>query len=410
MNGWKNPLLYIFGIGVSNLGNWIYLVAINLLVLRITGSPAAVAGMFIIRPLAVLLTNSWAGSIIDRVNKRRLMIAADCIRGLLILVIPWLDSIWAIYGIMFLLSITGAFFGPTSMTYVTKLVPPENRKQFNSWFSFTTSGAVLLGPAISGLLIMYTDIYVSIIINAISFFICALVIYFLPDVDRGDEVVETHDRFSLRTIIQDWAGVISYGKSAKYFILIYSLFQSVMMISFALDSQEATFIKQVMLLDDKDYGLLISIAGAGYLAGSTAAAFSSKYLSLRMFIGMGVVLSSVGYAIFYSAAGIILAAIGFIVFGFFSSFANAGYSTFFQNSVPVRMMGRFSSMASLFEGSIQIALTLILGFAAELLSLQLVCLIGAGLAVTLSIVLYVVVFIPSKRQHYEMPTASTTSA
>lgn len=82
MHSWKNALLYIFGIGVSNLGNWIYLVAINLLVLHMTGSPAAVAGLFIIRPLATLFTNSWAGSIIDRANKRRLMITTDVIRGL----------------------------------------------------------------------------------------------------------------------------------------------------------------------------------------------------------------------------------------------------------------------------------------------------------------------------------------
>jgi len=79
LHSWKHGLLYIAGIGVSNLGNWIYLVAINLLVLNMTGSPAAVAGLFIIRPLATLLTNSWAGSIIDRANKRTLMIMTDVI-------------------------------------------------------------------------------------------------------------------------------------------------------------------------------------------------------------------------------------------------------------------------------------------------------------------------------------------
>ena len=46
-------------------------------------------------------------------------------------------------------------------------------------------------------------------------------------------------------------------------MLVYLLFQSAMPLGFALDSQEATFIKQVLFLGDEDYGLLVSVAGAG---------------------------------------------------------------------------------------------------------------------------------------------------
>ncbi|MDQ0174771.1 hypothetical protein J2S08_000604 [Bacillus chungangensis] len=70
MRKWKNPSLLILGIGVSNFGNWIYLVALNLLILERTGSPAAVAGLYVIRPIATIFTNIWAGSFIDRLNKR----------------------------------------------------------------------------------------------------------------------------------------------------------------------------------------------------------------------------------------------------------------------------------------------------------------------------------------------------
>ena len=335
MHSWKNALLYIVGIGISNLGNWIYLVAINLLVLHMTGSPAAVAGLFIIRPLATLLTNSWAGSIIDRANKRRLMMTTDVIRGALIALIPFMSSVWGIYGIMFLINVAGSFFGPTSMTYVTKLIPAEERKRFNAWSSFTTSGAVLLGPAISGLLIAYTDIRVSIVINAVSFLICALVIYFLPDVDGEEAAGSKREVMTMRMLMRDWAAVIDFGKAAKYFMLVYVLFQSATLLGFALDSQEATFIKRVLLLGDEDYGLLVSVAGAGYLAGSMAASLSVKRLSLRMFIGAGMLLSSIGYMIFYAASGLMTAVIGFIVFGFFSSYANAGYTTFSKTRCPL---------------------------------------------------------------------------
>ncbi|ETT60402.1 MFS transporter [Paenibacillus sp. FSL H8-0457] len=411
MHSWKNALLYIFGIGISNLGNWIYLVAINLLVLHMTGSPAAVAGLFIIRPLATLLTNSWAGSIIDRANKRRLMMITDVIRGALIALIPFMSSVWGIYGIMFLINVAGSFFGPTSMTYVTKLIPAEERKRFNAWSSFTTSGAVLLGPALSGLLIAYTDIRVSIVINAVSFLICALVIYFLPDVDGEEAADSKREAMTMRMLLRDWAAVIDFGKAAKYFMLVYVLFQSAALLGFALDSQEATFIKQVLLLGDEDYGLLVSVAGAGYLAGSMAASLSVKRLSLRMFIGAGMLLSSIGYMIFYAASGLMTAVIGFIVFGFFSSYANAGYTTFFQNQVPVDLMGRFTSVTRLLEGMLQILFTLLLGFAADAWSLQAVCLIGAGAAVLSSVMLLAVIYSPSKARYYESgPAAAANDA
>lgn len=411
MHSWKNALLYIVGIGISNLGNWIYLVAINLLVLHMTGSPAAVAGLFIIRPLATLLTNSWAGSIIDRANKRRLMMTTDVIRGALIALIPFMSSVWGIYGIMFLINVAGSFFGPTSMTYVTKLIPAEERKRFNAWSSFTTSGAVLLGPAISGLLIAYTDIRVSIVINAVSFLICALVIYFLPDVDGEEAAGSKREVMTMRMLLRDWAAVIDFGKAAKYFMLVYVLFQSATLLGFALDSQEATFIKQVLLLGDEDYGLLVSVAGAGYLAGSMAASLSVKRLSLRMFIGAGMLLSSIGYMIFYAASGLMTAVIGFIVFGFFSSYANAGYTTFFQNQVPVELMGRFTSVTRLLEGMLQILFTLLLGFAADAWSLQAVCLIGAGAAVLSSVQLLAVIYSPSKARYYESgPAAAANDA
>ncbi|MEV2869422.1 MFS transporter, partial [Paenibacillus larvae] len=135
MKKWKQAMLLVSGIGFSNLGNWIYFVAINISILDLTGSAAAVAGLFVIRPIAMLLTNVWAGSLIDRSNIRRLMIFVDLVRGLLILLIPLLSSLWMIYGIMLIISIFGSFFGPSSSVYITKLIPEENRQRFNSILS-----------------------------------------------------------------------------------------------------------------------------------------------------------------------------------------------------------------------------------------------------------------------------------
>ncbi|WP_226641940.1 MFS transporter [Mesobacillus subterraneus] len=399
MKGWKNPILLVLGIGVSNIGNWIYFVAINLLVLKLTGSAAAIAGLFIIRPLAILFTNTWAGSVIDRVNKRRLMVYIDILRGILIAIIPFFNSIVPIYIIMFLTNIAGAFFGPTSETYITKLVPPEKRKRFNSIFSFATSGAMLVGPSVSGVLIMYGSINTSIYINAVTFFFCALAIFFLPDVDEKLSSEKVRERITMKTIAEDWKAVISFGKTATGFMIIFLMFQFITLISFSLDSQEVTFIQQVIGLSEKNYGLLVSLTGAGYVAGSLAVSALANRLSIRMLLGMGSFLSVTGYLMFYLASPqtIPLAVVGFIIIGFFSPFSFTGYATFFQNNVPVDLMGRFSSSFAFFQAMVQILLTLLLGYIAEVVTLQTVTVAFSAIGLFLAAALMSLIFLQSKK-------------
>jgi MFS family permease len=399
LKGWKNPMLLVLGIGISNIGNWIYFVAINLLVLKLTGSAAAIAGLFIIRPLAILLTNTWAGSVIDRVNKRSLMISIDILRGILIAIIPLFTSLVPIYIIMFLTNIAGAFFGPTSETYITKLVPPEKRKRFNSIFSFATSGAMLVGPSVSGLLIMYGSISTSIYINAVTFFLCAIAIFFLPDVDERLTNEQHRDRITMKMIVADWKAVLNFGKTAAGFMVVFLIFQFITLISFALDSQEVTFIQQVVGLSEKNYGLLVSLTGAGYVVGSFAVSALANRLSIKMLLGVGSFLSVTGYLMFYlaSPATVPLAVIGFIIIGFFSPFSFTGYTTFFQNNVPVDLMGRFSSAFAFFQAMVQIVLTLLLGYLAELVKLQTVTIAFSALGLLLAVALTSIIFLQSKK-------------
>ncbi|WP_079509240.1 MFS transporter [Mesobacillus jeotgali] len=399
MKGWKNPILLILGIGISNIGNWIYFVAINILVLKITGSAAAIAGLFIIRPLAILLTNTWAGSVIDRVNKRRLMILIDILRGILIAIIPFFTSLVPIYLIMLLTNIAGAFFGPTSETYIAKLVPPEKRKKFNSIFSFAASGAMLVGPSVSGLLIMYGSINTSIYINSVTFFFCAVAIYFLPDVDGELKNESYRAPITLKMITEDWKAVIDFGKTAAGFMVVFLIFQFITLISFTLDSQEVTFIQQVIGLSEKNYGLLVSLTGAGYVAGSFAVSALANRLSTRTLLGLGSFLSVGGYLMFYLATSesIPVAVVGFIIIGFFSPFSFTGYTTFFQNNVPLDLMGRFSSAFAFFQAMLQILLTLLLGYLAEIIKLQTVAIAFSAIGLLLAVVLTSIVFLQSKK-------------
>lgn len=96
LESWKYPLILLLGIGVSNIGAWIYLIALNLIVLDMTKSPLAVSALYILKPVATLCTNVWAGSLIDRLNKRSLMVFFDLFRAICIACLPFLSSLWLI--------------------------------------------------------------------------------------------------------------------------------------------------------------------------------------------------------------------------------------------------------------------------------------------------------------------------
>ncbi len=391
MNSWKHAALLVGGLGFSHLGNWIYFVAINIALLELTdGSAAAMAGLFVIRPIALLLTNFWSGSIVDRTDVHKLMVLTDVVRGTLMLFIPFASSAWVIFGLIFLISLAGSFFGPSQSVYITKLIPAEDRQRFNSILGMSSSGAFLLGPAISGLLIYRFGTDFSIYFNAVTFFVCALMISLLPAVPRLEG--PAREPVTLRMLRADWGVVRSFVLTAPSFLAIYLLFQSSVIIGYSIDSQELTYIKQQLKLSTEQYGFIVSVTGIGALAGSFTAALLAKRVSWRWYLGPATLLTSVFYFLFYLSHTFFLAAAAFVLLGFFMSYVGAGYATWFQKQVPSDRMGRVASLADAAQGALQIGLTLAVGGLADVLGLQAVCLAFSAAAIALSLGLSVKVW------------------
>jgi MFS family permease len=256
----KNSFLLLTGISISTLGDFIYLVALNILVIKLTGSAAAVAGLWIMGPVASILTKFWSGSLVDRMNKRKLMINTDIIRAILVATIPFINSIWFIYVCLFFISVAKAFFEPTSMTYITNLIPQKERKQFNSFRSFLSSGAFLIGPAIAGVLLLITSAKIAIWINAFTFIISALMLYLLPNVETWDntKLIKT---LNIKILKEDWKKVFQFSGGNSYIVKVYFLALFFMIVALGMDTQEVVFTQQVLRLSESDFGFLVSIAG-----------------------------------------------------------------------------------------------------------------------------------------------------
>ncbi|WP_340582332.1 MFS transporter, partial [Staphylococcus aureus] len=122
IESWRYPAILLCSIGVSSVGEWIYFIALNLIVLNLTESALAVSGLYIVRAISSLFTNFWSGSLIDRFNKKKLMIILNMFQSILIVILPCFSSLLWMYVLVFLITVASSMYQPTSMTYITKLI------------------------------------------------------------------------------------------------------------------------------------------------------------------------------------------------------------------------------------------------------------------------------------------------
>ncbi|MBT2687639.1 MFS transporter [Bacillus sp. ISL-47] len=401
---WKLASLLLTGIGISRLGDFIYLIAINLLVYEMTGSAAAVAGLWILGPITSVLTNSWSGGMIDRNNKRKLMIWTDIVRASGVALIPFIGNIGFIYAVLFLISIAKAFFMPASTTYITKLVPFESRKKFNSINSLVTSGAFIIGPAIAGGLFLVGTIETAIFLNAASFVFSAVMIWLLPDMDKELQQVPVKTS-AYETLRDDWNRVIQFGRREAFIISVYGSFLAFGLFSLAMDSQEVVFIQDVVGLKEADYSFLVSISGIGFALGALFITAVSKMLSIKQLMGFGMLLVAAGYIIYALANSFMMVAIGFTILGFFNAFSSAGYQTFYQNNVPVEIMGRMTSVIGVIQSIAQIVLLLGIGVLGDIFPLRYTIVLLSGFNLILSLYLCWQLLKPGKQQYFSETSA-----
>ncbi|HDX9491013.1 MFS transporter [Bacillus thuringiensis] len=400
LKDWKYPLLLLSGVGIANLGAWIYLIALNVLVYNMGGSALAVATLYVIKPLATLFTNAWSGSMIDRLNKRKLMIHLDIYRALLIAILPFLPSLWIVYVFVFFISMASAIYEPTAMTYMTKLIPVERRQRFNSLRSLIGSGASLIGPAVAGGLLIAGTPEFAIYMNAIAFLLSGLITLLLPNLDKKKDSDTTSNTLSLTVLKEDWSTVINFSRKHVYVVCVYFLFQSMFVLATATDSLELSFAKEVLLLTDSEYGFLVSIAGAGYILGAITNTILSKKLAPSFLIGIGSLFISIGYLIYAFSNVFLIAAIGFFILSFSMAYANTGFYTFYQNNIPVHMMGRIGSIYGLIIALVTIFITILSGVATQFISIQLVVIVGSLIMLFITIVLCVFTLFPSQSKLY----------
>jgi MFS family permease len=188
----RNFRLLWLGQIVSDFGDSLTMVALLILVNRLTGSTAAMAAMAIVLAIPQVTLGLIAGVYVDRLDRKRIMIFSDLLRGVMVLGFAFVttsERLWLLYVIAFVQASIGTFFTPARSAIIPTLVPREGLLAANSLAQTSRVIAGVFGVSAGGLLIGSFDVFWPIfVVDALTFFVSLALIRHIdtPTLARGD--------------------------------------------------------------------------------------------------------------------------------------------------------------------------------------------------------------------------------
>lgn len=165
---------------ISDVGDGMTFTALLLLVNNLTHSPAALAVLSIAVAVPSMVGGVVAGAYADRLDRRRIMIASDTVRAILVLgfvVVATAERLPILYLVAFAQASIGTFFSPARGALIPRVVPREGLMAANGLGQVSRTVGGLLGTAVIGLLIATTGAYwPAFVFDALTFGASVLIV------------------------------------------------------------------------------------------------------------------------------------------------------------------------------------------------------------------------------------------
>ena len=272
-----NYRLYVISQVLSNTSGWMQKIATDWLVNELTHNVTLVGVTVFLQFAPVLVFGVWGGVIADRVDKRRLMMVTQTTTAMLCtllgaLTIAGIVEVWQVWGVAFLLGMVAVVEGPARSAFVNEMVGHRRLRNAISLNASIFHLGGLLGPAISGVLIVLVGSGWSISVNAVA----AMV------------VVVTLGCMRVRELLPSPRATRSKGQireGVKYVIGKPTIFWPMVMLAFVstfgmtLPVLLVAFADSVYQTGAAGYGLYSSAAAVGALTG---AVLSTRRMNVRL--------------------------------------------------------------------------------------------------------------------------------
>ena len=375
-----------FGHLISHAGDAVFMIALPWLMLDITGSKSLTSLVSMSAYLPAVLFGLFAGVVVDRYNRKWIMIYSDILRALLVAVIP-LSLIYGfispllIGAITFSLSTFSAFFYPARDSLIPHIVTAEELPAANSAISVSGQMSHLLGPLFAGIGISIFGLRHLFTADAISFLFSILLISLIVGPARK-LTIEKHP--------PKWQGIVeglTYVNSHKglRILLILTFVNNIFIMGPAIIGLPV-FVREVLT---SDFGVLAKLEVAmavGMIVGSFVFWKAEKNISPISILLFGIVMDGATYTLLFFADTSFIAMLVLIIHGIGIPLITVSRTTIIQAVVPDEYRGRLFSMiymAVMGTTAISVGLT---GFILEFIGADsLFLLIGVGAASTVII-------------------------
>lgn len=298
---------------VTFAGEWFATVALLGLVLEFTGSAAAASLVLVLQTGGFAVTAPIAGVLADRLDRRRLLLAANLARAplpLAFLLVGGPDTLWLLFAVVGLLAAGAATFEPTSSASLPNLVARERLPEANVLIGSAWGTMLAVGAAIGGLVAATLGREAVFIINAVAFAGSAALI---AGIRRPlQEARQTHG--PAPGFVEAARVAISFARGHRL-VGAFLLSKTTFGFGTGIVALLAVFGADVFDAGDAGIGLLFAARGLGALAGPfvARAILGTEDRGLLVGIGVSLVVVIVCYGLFPLAPAIGLAAI--LVFG-----------------------------------------------------------------------------------------------
>lgn len=279
--------LLLAGWLAAGTGAWVQRIAQDWLVLTLTDSPVAVGVATTCQFLPTLLLGLHGGALADALPRRRILMFSQVAMGLIATVLAALTAtgrveVWHVYGLALTLGVVNAVDNPARQSFLVETVGTSRLRNAISLLSLTFQVGALVGPLLSGVLIVTAGTEYAFAVTAVTYLVPLTLLAYLrppdPDVSTDHARARVRDgvRYALRTPAVLWPSLIV--GSFAFFTL-------------NLPVTLATFAKHEFESGPTGVGLLSAGLALGSLLGALTTARRSQPLRLRTIAGSAAILT-----------------------------------------------------------------------------------------------------------------------